>query len=203
MSDPAKILTNLKNSTAEVVTPNGLHFVIRPLDSRDSLNLGAYFLSLSETTRNWYGPHPFDQTTADRLCAAIDPAHTIRFIGTLPHEGQVVAYFILHLGVYQNEIKRYGRHKVKLNPQEDCLVAPSVADAYQNQGLGTLVMRHTIDVARHLGRRRMLLMGGVFIANQRAVHFYRKMGFQTLGTFAKPRRPDRPSYDMYLEIKDL
>jgi GNAT superfamily N-acetyltransferase len=199
---PADIQADPQCISAQVTNPTGLPLTIRPLQPEDRYILGVYFLGLSEETKSWYGPHPFDQPTADRLCADIDYTQIIRLIGILPQAGdeQVVAYFILHLGIYPDEIERYARQNLRLDPQIDCLVAPSITDAWQNHGLGTLVMRHTLDVAHRLGRRRVALMGGVFVANQRAVHFYRKMGFRTISTFAEPNRPERPSYDMYLEI---
>jgi len=150
-----------------------------------------------------YGPHLFDQPTADRLCAEIDPSQLIRMIAVLREDGdeKVIAYFILQLGVGAHELQRYSSVGIALDPALDCLVAPSVADAYQSQGLGSLLMPHVFAVARRLGRRRVVLMGGVYQANERAVHFYKKMGFQAVGTFASSEHPDRPSYDMYLDLE--
>ena len=194
-ADPQCIATNL-------VTLSGLAFTIRPLITQDHLILGTYFLSLSGLTISLYGPHPFDQPTADRLCAEINYAETIRMIATIPGtaQEQVIAYFILQMGVPSAEIERYAQKKLTLDPQTDCLIAPSVADAYQNQGVGTPIMRHMFDVARRLGRKRMVLMGGVFVMNERAVHYYQKLGFRTVGTFVAPWASGRESYDMFLEL---
>ena len=47
-----------------------------------------------------------------------------------------------------------------------------------------------------IGRRRIVLWGGVRADNPRAVHFYRKMGFVEQGQFATK---DTNNYDMLLD----
>jgi GNAT superfamily N-acetyltransferase len=194
-ADPLRIATMLR-------APSGLYFTFRALLPTDSRILGEYFLGLSEQTKALYGPHPFDQATADKLCAEIDYADTIRFIGTLPGEGQeqVIAYFILMLGLTPGEMERYPKAGIAVDPNLDCLIAPSVADAYQSQGLGTPCMHHILSVARRLGRRYFLLMGGVYAHNERAFHFYQKVGFQMVAPFTPTWAGARPSYDMYVVL---
>ena len=51
----------------------------------------------------------------------------------------------------------------------------AVADAYQDCGLGQEIMRHLQDVARQLGKRRIILT--VDGDNLRAQHVYAKLGF--------------------------
>jgi hypothetical protein len=129
--DPLRIATTLQ-------APSGLCFTFRPLIALDNRFLGEYFMGLSEQTKALYGPHPFDQVTADKLCAEINYADTIRFIATLSAEGQeqVIAYFILMLGLTSGEMERYPKAGIAVDPKLDCLIAPCVADAYQGQGLG-------------------------------------------------------------------
>lgn len=193
--DPLRIATTLQ-------APSGLPFNFRPLTAPDHHILGEYFLGLSEQTKALYGPHPFDQATADKLCAEINYADTIRFIATLPAEGQeqVIAYFILMLGLTPGEMERYPKAGIAVDPKLDCLIAPCVADAYQSQGLGSPCMRHMISVARRLGRRYFLLMGGVYAHNERAVHFYQKTGFQMVAPFTPTWAGGRLSYDMYVAL---
>ena len=185
--------------TDTVLLPDGTPITLRPVITQDAGILGGYFLSLSEQTKSTFGPHPFDQPTADKFCAEINPADTIRFIGLIPKgtQEQVIAYFILQMGVPEHELTRYQQAGIILDPQTDCLVAPSVADSFQNQGIGTIMMRHVFRSARSLERLRIVLMGGVYVTNERAVHFYRKMGFVTVGTFIPPWPDGDLSYDMY------
>ena len=49
----------------QIVLPNGQEVLLRPLRSDDASILGAYFLSLSQETRNLFAPHPFDRATAE------------------------------------------------------------------------------------------------------------------------------------------
>jgi len=198
---------NMTLSPITIQTQSGLNVTFRPIAPGDRLSLGTYFLSLSDFTKSMYGPHDFDQDTADKLCSEHDNGKSIRLIATIPEletkfgfdagSEKVIAYFILQLGVPDDEIARYRELGISLDPQGDCLIAPSVADDFQNQGIGSPLMNAAFDFARQLGRRYMLLMGGVYQDNERAVHYYRKMGFREAGSFVTPWSPDRLSYDMY------
>lgn len=184
---------------AEIRAAGGAQVTFRPLLPTDGAALGRYFCGLSEATTSLYGPHPFDQPTADALCASIAYADTIRMIALRAGEAgqeEIIAYFILQLTVPSAEIERYAAAGVLLDPRLDCLIAPSIADAHQNQGLGTPLMEHVFAVARGLGRRNIVLMGGVLMHNERAVHYYRKLGFQPVGTFVESGPSRRASYDM-------
>jgi GNAT superfamily N-acetyltransferase len=195
--------------------PSGLPVTYRPLEAGDAAILGAYFLGLSEETKRRYGPHPFDQAAADRLTAAIDYHDTIRLIATIcpPRDAspaapgeqqtteQVIAYFIFVPGVLEADQARYSGLGLPLDLHSDCTIAPSVADACQNSGLGSLLMRRTVEIARNLGRRRMVLMGGVQAVNERGIHFYQKHGFRTVGAFENP--PGFLNYDMILDLENL
>ncbi len=193
-NDPLRIAKVLQS-------PSGLSFTFRPITAQDNLILGHYFLGFSQHTRALYAPHPFDQATADKLCTELNYTDTIRFIGILPGEReQVIAYFILMLGLTAGEMERYPQTGIPVDPLVDCLVAPSVADNYQNQGLGSPCMQHIFAVARVLGRRYMLLMGGVFADNERAVHFYQKAGFQKVAPFMPKWPGAHLSYDMYMVL---
>jgi GNAT superfamily N-acetyltransferase len=192
-SSPSQIATTVQHPALGWVT-------FRPLVAGDAQILGRYFLGLSQETRRLYAPHPFDQATADRLCAEIDYAHTIRMLATAGtgSEEQVIAYFVLRLGIYESERERYRQASIVLAPQTDCSLAPSVADAFQDQGLGSLLLCHLFSTARRLGYKRMVLIGGTRGTNHRAVHFYKKHRFRTIGTFAHPDEP--VNYDMIVEL---
>jgi ribosomal protein S18 acetylase RimI-like enzyme len=59
-------------------------------------------------------------------------------------------------------------------------------------------MSHLKEIVQRMDRRWMVLMGGVFIDNQRAVHFYEKHGFRKVGSFENT--PGLSSYDMLMEL---
>jgi diamine N-acetyltransferase len=55
----------------------------------------------------------------------------------------------------------------------------TVRDDLQNQGLGTLLTLHMIDVTRRLGLKKVSLK--VHTDNERAIHVYKKCGFHIEG----------------------
>jgi len=188
--------------SASIPNPAGLALTFRPLDRADAAILGTYFLSLSEDTTRRYGPHPFDQPTAERFCASIDFGEAVRMVATIPASGgeQVIAYFILQLDAPQAERERYAAAGIALDPRTDCIIAPSLADAYQNRGLGTPLMEHIFRIAGRLGRKHILLNGGVYLTNERAVHYYEKLGFMRVGMFEGPVGSSKFSYDMWRDL---
>jgi diamine N-acetyltransferase len=185
-SNPALITATVQTRSDETVT-------LRPLRPDDAAILGDYLLGLSEQTRNLYAPHPFDRKTAEQLCANIDSADTMRFLAVKPGtEPQVLAYFVLVFGVIDFDKERYGKEGMPLDGETDCSIGPSVADAYQDSGLGSLMMKHLLDVVQRMGFKRMLLLGGVRQHNGRAIHFYEKFGFVKVREFTTRA----PNFDM-------
>jgi GNAT superfamily N-acetyltransferase len=196
----ADIRSNPMLLMTSVPLRSGTSMLFRPLMPDDAPLLGSYFLGLSEETKRRFGPHPFDQATADQLCATINVDDTLRMIGLLHIDEQelLVAYFVLLMRVDEHAQTRYTQLGFTLDPETDCTVAPSVADSLQNQGVGSPLMIRLKEIARLLGRKRMLLMGGTQATNTRAVHFYEKHGFHTVGTFEYPA--GRNNYDMICQL---
>ena len=182
---PTDIDTNPALIAKPIPLASGELALLRPLQRDDARVLGQYFIGLSAATRRLYAPHAFDQETADRICAELDSGQALRLLATLGsgEAEQVVGYFILVFGVHEGDRQRYERLGISLDAEGDCTLAPSVADAYQGAGLGSLMLEHLRHIARECGRRRMVLWGGVRQDNPRAVHFYRKFGFEEKGEF--------------------
>ena len=197
---PTDITANPAIISRPVELRSGEPAVLRPLTSHDARVLGTYFLSLSADTKRRYGPHPFDQITADKLCAENNYAHTIRMLATIGRGDaeRIIAYFILVLGVGEDDVTRYTHLGIPLQSATDCTLAPSIADAYLNKGTGSIVMQHVLETARRLGKQRMVLMGGVQATNDRAKHFYEKHGFRWVGDFESP--PGFNNHDMILDL---
>ncbi|MEU2180061.1 GNAT family N-acetyltransferase [Streptomyces thermolilacinus] len=53
-------------------------------------------------------------------------------------------------------------------------------------------------MARRFGRNRIILWGGVLADNQRAIRFYEKQGFRTVGSFTGADGAE--SLDMMLDL---
>ena len=65
----------------------------------------------------------------------------------------------------------------------DFTIAPSVADHYQSKGIGSKMLQFVIDDIKAKGAKRLVLWGGVQKTNVKAIRFYSKFGFNTLGEF--------------------
>ncbi|WP_051707143.1 MULTISPECIES: GNAT family N-acetyltransferase [unclassified Streptomyces] len=78
---------------------------------------------------------------------------------------------------------RYQDAGVRLTEATDCRFGPTLADDYQHRGVGTLVFPYVTEIARLLGRSRIILWGGVRADNARAIRYYEKNGFRPVGSF--------------------
>ncbi len=183
--DPRSIDAHPELVSSSEVLASGQRVHFCPLRGDQAAALGAYFTGLSQATRRVYGPHPLDQETADGFCAALDSARTLRMLAWIEEEGveRIVAYFVVELGVRAGDRRRYQALGLALHDEIDCTLAPSVADAYQSEGLGSLMMQHLLRLLPRLGRQRLLLWGGVRADNLHAIHFYTKFGFRRVGEF--------------------
>jgi len=178
---------------------DGRRALVRPLAPSDVEPLSTYFLGLSQDTRRRYGPHPFDRATAEALCAAAGDGQVTRFVAALrgPTGDAIIAYMILTRTIWEEDRRRYG-HAL---PGECGCFAPSVADAYQSQGIGIQMGAHVMAAARFLGLRRIILMGGVQATNYRARRLYTRLGFRRVGDFWTRHGEHRvPNYDMALDL---
>lgn len=181
---------------SQIALDDGSTLLARLHLTSDAHALGRYFEGLSDATRRVYGPHPFSAEQAQEFCREIDYGHTLRFVAETP-TGELVAYFVLRLGALNSDAERYATYGHPLAPESDTTLAPSVADAYQEKGLGSALLPVLIDAARRLGRRRIVLWGGVRADNPRAVHFYRKFAFVEYGQFAAG---GTNNFDMVLDL---
>ncbi len=177
----AMLATDPSLLTREATTAGGLDFTGRLLRPGDAAALGRFFDELSDEIRDLYCPHPLNSEYAGKLCSLIDYAVSLRFVAEIG--SQIQGYFILDLGVRDSDIARYLEHGHGLEPRESCTFAPSVADACLSSGIGSALMPLILEATRRLGRRRLILMGGVRADNPRAQHFYRKFGFEQVGEF--------------------
>ena len=179
----------------------GRRITLRLLRPEDGERLGRYFQGLGPGTRNFYGPHPMTRDEARDLCREIDYGDTLRCLATSGQgpEEEVLAYFILVLTVREGDMARYANLGLTLDPLSDATLAPSVADTCQSSGLGSLVMPWVLDLARRLGKRRVVLMGGVQEANLRGRRFYQKFGFHKVGEFTSSGGAIN-NHDMILDL---
>ena len=75
--------------------------------------------------------------------------------------------------------------------------APSVADAFQNSGLGSKMFSAILEDLKELSFKNIVLWGGVQATNTRAIHFYEKNGFTRIANFWYD---NKDNIDMVLSI---
>ena len=173
---------------------DGETFEFRVLQPNDGSLVGRYFESLSAETRTKFGPHPLTMDAGHTLCSELNYDRELRLIAI--HRGEAIAYFILILGVRENSVNRYREFGIDLSTDTDCTFAPSVADTYQNKGLGSILLPEVLEIASALNFSRMILSGGTRDTNHRAIHFYEKFGFRKVGSFETTVL----NHDMILEL---
>jgi diamine N-acetyltransferase len=188
------------NPTAHAALRDGRPVTIRPLQATDAEPLGAFFAGLSAETRRRYAPHPFDHATARKLCAHIEADLSTRFVVVLetePAHPAIIGYLILTPGASPTDVERHGG---QLHADASAGIAPAVADAFQGQGVGSLLAKHVFACAGEMGMKQVFLSGGVRAFNESAIAYYEKLGFRRAGEFWT-RDPDLTlNYAMFLDL---
>jgi diamine N-acetyltransferase len=175
---------------------NGEAIEIRLLQTTDSQLLSNYFNALSADTLTRFQPHPFDIFTIEQICHHPQGDYC-RLIAFSPINQQIIAYFLIFWGILPKDQARYEALGIALNPSLDCTFAPSVADDYQDQKLGSLLMPITLKICQMTDYQRIILWGGVQTENPRAVKFYQKFGFEIAGSF---QNKNGNNWDMYYTL---
>jgi GNAT superfamily N-acetyltransferase len=116
----------------------------------------------------------------------------------LDEMASIVAYMLIKKRMTEEDRSRLLAKNIWFDQQIICSYAPSVADDWQNSGLGSS-MYDIIekDILENTPWRIILLWYGVQATNARAVHFYEKKGFQHLGSFMNN---NKDNYDMVKKL---
>ena len=164
-----------------VMLSSGDRLTFRPLLPDDDLRLAEFLAALSPQTRAFSTFPSYDLATAREMCTAIARYDKLRFVATTSE--RIVALFELSFDLTADDLVRYHSYGIPLDTATDCRFGPTIADDYQNRGLGSLLLPYVVDIARRFGQRRMILWGGVMANNQWAIHYYQNHGFQIAGEF--------------------
>ncbi len=163
----------------------------RKLARNDESLLFSYLQNLSDQSRGWFKPHKFDAETVHNVCVQLEKDSVLRMIAEpLDSSPEFIVYFLLYLGLRPRTVENYASYGIDLHLNAGCELAPSISDACQNTGLGSLIMTEMIRVAEESGRKQIVLWGGVNAWNSRAVHFYKKFGFVTVHLNKKMNKKD-------------
>ncbi|MFE5615760.1 GNAT family N-acetyltransferase [Streptomyces sp. NPDC056543] len=168
------------------LTPHdGSDVVLRPLTHADAERLAEFLDSLSSASRRFSTFDGYDLAAARELCDAIARYDKLRLVLEDVPSGRIVGLLELSLALTPTDIARYQDAGIRLAETTDCRFGPTLADDYQGRGVGTLAFPFVTEVARLLGRTRIILWGGVRADNPRAIRYYEKNGFRRAGSFTE------------------
>ncbi|MEV5756339.1 GNAT family N-acetyltransferase [Streptomyces tendae] len=168
--------------TSRLTLNDGSDVVFRPLVRADAERLAGFLSALSVESRRLSTFDGYDLATALELCDAIARYDKLRLVLEEVPSGRIVGLLEFSLDLHTEDIARYREAGIRL-AATDCRFGPTLADDYQGRGVGTQVFPLVTDVARRLGRKRIILLGGVLADNPRAIRYYQKNGFQLAGSF--------------------
>lgn len=175
---------------------NGEEVIIRLVQEDDAPYLQSYLGALSQTSKNRFAPHPFDEETVQLICR--DGYSDVRYyVAEHCKTHDIIAYALLKLGVLKNDWERFVAYDLNLEESHTCTYAPSVADDFQNLGLGSVLFEYILLDVYFLGKKCVVLWGGVQADNEQAIHYYENKGFQRVGEF---QRDIQQNYDMIYRL---
>jgi diamine N-acetyltransferase len=203
MTEPPLLTLNTVAAQPGMITwtlalPSGEQVLFRPLLPADVDRLTRFLEGLSAQTRRFWSHSSYDRATAQALCDAIARYDKLRLVA-VNQDDRIVALFEFSMDLVENDIERFRGYGMELHNETDCRFGPCVADDYQGTGLGRILFPPTVEIARRFGQQRIILWGGVFVENGRAIHYYERLGFQRIGEF---RKEAGPCYDMIYRIRE-
>jgi len=152
---------------------NGKKVDFRPKQSGDTEMLWKMFSTLSEKSLSNLVP-PFTRERIESWTSNINYNEVLTIVAVIKEK---------------NEQRIVGSASLKFNPQETSKhkaeFSITVHDDCQNMGLGTAMLKHLRDIARKKKLRKVWLL--VSTDNDRAVHVYKKAGFEIEGKLCKER----------------
>jgi diamine N-acetyltransferase len=177
----------------QIEAKNNRQVFLRRLHSNDFDKLFDYLQNLSTETKKRFGPHQFDrQSIIDFYGLNTNLGYIAHTIDTK----EIIAYSIIKIGYLEHDSLRLQSYGITLDNQTDCTFAPSVADLWQSCGIGNYLFHFILSDLTATKIERIILWVGVQADNEKAVNFYKKNGFKTLGQFTY----NGENYDMIHNI---
>lgn len=167
--------------TSSLTIASDVAILLRPLEPADVQALMLFLAALSPETRRFSTYPSYDLATAQELCDAINRYDKLRLIIEEPASKRIVGLLEFSFDIPDGDHARFASYHVTLESSTDCRFGPCLADDYQNKGVGSEVFPYIADVAKKFEQKRIILWGGVFSDNQRAIRYYEKNGFKRVG----------------------
>ena len=174
------VLDNPGSATFSVSLPPKA--TLSPLAASQEEQLAVFFDGLSPQTRRFYSVTD-GRRLAHEHCAAIARYDKLRLVLQSPGPGAIVALVEFSFDLTADDVKRFASHGVDLRQATDCRWGLCVMDEWQRRGVGAELAPPSFEIARRFGRKRIILWGGVHVANSTALRYYRKVGFIEAGRF--------------------
>jgi GNAT superfamily N-acetyltransferase len=184
-------------TTWSIELPPGPEAVLRPLEERDEDALADFLDGLSPATQDLYDVDE-PKVHATEMCEAIDRLDKLRFV-LEDSRGSIQGLCELSFGLPEGDRERFRIHGLELQPGGDVRFGACLADPIQGHGVGPRLWAKIEEVARGFGCSRVLLWGGVYVSNDRARRFYRRVGFTEVGRFT--RHDARECIDMIVDLR--
>ncbi len=146
-------------------------FIIRPLKSSDAKDLFEFLKDIDKKTKNYFHPHSFDYDTIKKICESKKDYYYVLLIND-----RIIGYSFLRLFGY--EIPSFGI---------------IIRRNYTNKGYGTVLTEWTVNKAKELGFKKVILK--TYKKNIAARKVYKKIGFSIIG-----ETEDKKQYRMELKL---
>jgi acetyltransferase len=158
------LFQRIRDHTRSARLPDGTRVFLRSLRAADLTHAQEYFSGFSEESKYLRFMTPTPTLTAETLKLVVEVLHEAR-------AGITVA--IVDHG--QQEVLIGGARIVPTNRRICCEFALSIVDEWQGRGLGTILMREAVRLARTLGYHR--IEGSVLTINTKMLKVAQRLKF--------------------------
>ena len=149
--------------TKNVVLKSGVEVFLRPELSDDTEMLWEMFSTLSKKSLE-YLIHPFTRERIEGWTSNINYSKHLPIRALVQEDGKARIVGTASLSFHSEESTK---HKAELGV--------TVHDNYQGQGLGTIIIKHLLEIAQEKRLKKIYLRVGT--SNRRAIYVYEKCGF--------------------------
>ncbi|HLO37462.1 MAG TPA: GNAT family N-acetyltransferase [Lacibacter sp.] len=163
-----------------VLTKQNKPVELRRFTNEDIEHLLIYLHQLSPATAKRFQPHPFHKEEVINFHN--DPEHEA-WISVDTATKKIIAYTVLKKGYLHHDYPRLQQYGVDISYDHCYTIAPSVTDQWQSTGVGQLLFNYVLSEIKNRNVKQLILWGGVQVDNFKAVRFYQKNGFRSLGHF--------------------
>lgn len=153
---------------------------LRRFTAQDLGHLLTYLQQLGPGTAKRFQPHSYQEKQVVEFYS--NPEHEA-WISVDMATQKIIAYTVLKKGYLHHDYPRLQQYGVDISYDHCYTIAPSVTDEWQSTGVGQLLFDFILSEIKTRDAKQIILWGGVQTDNIKAVRFYEKNGFRSLGHF--------------------